>query len=394
MNVSAIIVSAGKAERMKGLDKQFLNLGGKPAIAHVLDTFLACIEIAPIVLVVPRERIDDYEKWLSDYYGFYKDIKVVAGGTERQYSVFNGLSVLPVDTDIVVIHDGARPFVTQDIIYNGLEIGLKYGAAIPGIPVKDTIKQVDERGDVSITLDRKTLWAIQTPQIFKYELIMQAHMLAAKEGYVGTDDAALVEHMGGDVKVFMGDYSNIKITTPEDVAVAEILLNEQKCSLDKLLVNCRVGIGYDVHRLAADRELVLGGVRIPYSYGLLGHSDADVLLHALIDAILGAMACGDIGKHFPDNDDSYRGISSMELLREVMEIAKARNYIINNVDVTLLAEKPKMAPYVWHMRRNIASVLGISVNSINIKATTNEGLGFIGRNEGIAAHATAMLYKR
>lgn len=393
MKAAAVIVSAGKSQRMNGVDKQFLKLCGKPVIAYALDAFLACKDITPIVLVVPDGSISVYRDWLNKYYGFYADIVVTAGGAERQYSVLNGLRALPEDMDIVVIHDGARPMVTPKLIEDSIEAASKFGAAVAAVPIKDTVKQSDGQHFVERTLSRETLWSIQTPQSFRYDIIMRAHTLAMEQGYLGTDDAVLAERAGYRVKLFMGGYENIKITTPDDVPVAEALLGQRHHESHVDSVGYRSGTGYDVHRLVDDRPLILGGVNIPFNKGLLGHSDADVLIHAIIDALLGAAALGDIGRHFPDIDDSYKDISSMRLLREVNNLLESGGYVIGNIDATIIAEYPKLAPYIWPMRRCIASVLGLNIGQVNVKATTTEGLGFAGRQEGIAAHAVASICK-
>lgn len=393
MKVAAVIVSAGKSQRMNGVDKQFLKLYGKPVIAYVMDTFLACKDINLIMLVVPDGSTDAYRDWLDKYYGFYKDIVVTAGGSERQYSVLNGLKALPEDIDLVVIHDGARPMVTPELIEDSIEAASKFGAAVAAVPVKDTVKQSDGQHFVERTLSRETLWSIQTPQSFKYDIIMQAHTLAMEQGYLGTDDAVLAERAGYRVKLFMGDYENIKITTPDDVPVAETLLAQRHYESHVDSVGYRLGMGYDVHRLIDDRPLILGGVNIPFNKGLLGYSDADVLIHAIIDALLGAAALGDIGRHFPDTNDSYKDISSMRLLQKVNDLLGSGGYVIGNIDATIIAEHPKLTPYIWPMRRCIASVLGLSIRQVNVKATTAEGLGFAGRQEGIAAHAVASIFK-
>ncbi|MBZ4664931.1 2-C-methyl-D-erythritol 4-phosphate cytidylyltransferase [Mahella sp.] len=395
MKTAAIIVAAGKSQRMNGVDKQFLRLCGKPVIAYVLDAFLSCKDINSIVLVVPDGSISVYRNWLNECYGFYGDIVVTAGGPERQYSVLNGLKALNnEDPDIVVIHDGARPMVTPKLIEDSIEAASKFGAAVAAVPVKDTIKQSDGQHFVERTLSRETLWSIQTPQSFRYDIIMRAHTLAIEQGYLGTDDAVLAERAGYRVKLFMGGYENIKITTPDDVPVAEALLRcDRTYSADNTVYSYRTGTGYDVHRLVEDRPLILGGVSIPFEKGLLGHSDADVLIHAIIDALLGAAALGDIGRHFPDTDDSYKDISSIRLLREVNSLLESSGYTIGNIDATIIAEAPKLTPYIWSMRRCIASGLGLGIGQVSIKATTTEGLGFAGRQEGIAAHATAAIFR-
>jgi 2-C-methyl-D-erythritol 4-phosphate cytidylyltransferase/2-C-methyl-D-erythritol 2,4-cyclodiphosphate synthase len=228
---------------------------------------------------------------------------------------------------------------------------------------------------------------VQTPQAFDRELLVTAYNQAMKDGYLGTDDAALVERLGIKVKFVPGNYQNIKITTPEDLQFAETVLGRRQEAKNMI----RAGIGYDVHCLVPERKLILGGVEIPYSFGLEGHSDADVLLHAIKDALLGAAALGDIGRHFPDTDGRYKGISSLKLLIKVREILSKNGYIVNNIDATIVAQKPKLAPYIAQMNANIAAALGVDGRKINVKATTTEGLGFTGQGQGIAAYATATI---
>lgn len=391
MRAAAVIVAAGQARRMNGVNKQFIELCGRPVIAHVLDAFLACSDIERIALVVAEDNVDAYERWLRQYYGFFEDITIIAGGPERQYSVLNGLTSLPEGIEAVAIHDGARPMVTPHLIERSLGAAIEFGAAAVAVPVKDTIKQADGQDFVSRTLNREMLWAMQTPQAFRYDIIMQAHQLALEQGYLGTDDAVLVERAGYRVKLIMGAYDNIKITTPDDVPMAEALMQQKGVRRRNALYCQRMGIGCDVHRLVEGRPLVLGGVDIPFDRGLLGHSDADVLLHAVMDALLGAAALGDIGRHFPDSDERYKGISSIELLKEVYRLLADRGYAVDNVDATVIAQRPKLAPYIWSMRRRIAAALGISVGQVSVKATTTEGLGFVGRQEGIEAQAVATL---
>ena len=259
--------------------------------------------------------------------------------------------------------------MSRDVIKAVAEKAGETGAAIAAVPPKDTIRHIEEG-----TLDRSRLCCVQTPQGFRMELLKKAFEKAAADGFYGTDDASLVERLGHAVAIVPGEYSNIKITTPED-----------------LTMEMRIGTGYDVHKLVEERDLILGGVTIPYEKGLLGHSDADVLTHALMDALLGAAALGDIGKLFPDNDDSFKGISSIELLRRVKSVLDDKGYSLGNADVTVICQKPKLAGYIDEMRVNIAAALETDVDRISIKATTTEKLGFTGRGEGIAAEAVCIL---
>jgi 2-C-methyl-D-erythritol 4-phosphate cytidylyltransferase/2-C-methyl-D-erythritol 2,4-cyclodiphosphate synthase len=308
--------------------------------------------------------------------------------------------VIPEDVDIVLVHDGARPFVTNDTIDALIEGTVKYGAAVAAVPVKDTIKSA-EGGIFRETLDRSKLFSVQTPQGFGRKLLIEAYERAFSEKFYGTDDAVLVEKMGEKVYLVKGDYNNIKITTKEDIIVGEAILTARS---GKVLpaeyptveeaLETRIGTGYDVHRLTEGRKLILGGVELPFERGLLGHSDADVLLHAIMDALLGAAALGDIGRHFPDNDESYRGISSLLLLKRVGELLNENGCRIGNIDAVVIAQRPKIAPYIGQMTARIAETLGIGENAINIKGTTTEKLGFCGREEGIAAQASVLIRRR
>ncbi|MFZ5925299.1 MAG: 2-C-methyl-D-erythritol 2,4-cyclodiphosphate synthase, partial [Bacillota bacterium] len=309
-----------------------------------------------------------------------------AGGERRQDSVLRGLASLDAACDIVVIHDGARPLIRPNTVSRVVEAAREFGAAIAAVPVKDTIKVV--RGcDVVGTMDRETLWAAATPQAFQREIIESGYERAVRDGLAATDDAMLVEGTGVAVKVVPGEYDNIKITTPEDLVIAEALLAARDGSRPERR-QIRVGLGFDVHRLVPGRRLVLGGVTIPFGLGLEGHSDADVMLHAVADAILGACALGDIGRLFPDDDTAYAGISSTVILEKVRDLAKEAGFAVNNVDVMLLAERPKISGFVPEMREVIARVLCIPVDQVSIKATTMEGMGFVGSGAGMACYAS------
>jgi 2-C-methyl-D-erythritol 4-phosphate cytidylyltransferase/2-C-methyl-D-erythritol 2,4-cyclodiphosphate synthase len=325
---------------------------------------------------------------LIEKYGLAKVITTVAGGNQRQDSVRNCLDAITGDCDMVVIHDAVRPFVTEELIRQVVEVARITGAASAGVKAKDTIKETTEDNNVWATVPRHNLWLTQTPQAFKLELLKEAYKKACDEKFYGTDDASLIERIGKQVKMVEGFYANIKITTREDMMIADALMKKgSKISL-------RTGLGYDSHRFAADRKLILGGVEIPFGKGLQGHSDADALIHAICDALLGAAGAGDIGRHFPDNDPQYKNISSMILLARVKKLIEAKEFSINNIDATVVMEMPKLAPYAGEMVSNIASALNIARTAVNIKAKTNEGMGFAGRNEGIAVFAIAAVTER
>lgn len=373
--VFALISAAGAGRRMgAAVPKQFLPMGGKTILQQTADRFLKSEVIDGVVIVCSRDCMEFCEKLFSAEIA-EKKVFLAPGGIERQDSVAGGIARLreigAESGDIVLIHDGVRPYVSADLIERVAETAADKGAVIPAFTPKETIRHRREG-----TLDRNELYAVQTPQGFPLFLIEKALERASAEGFYGTDDAGLVERLGQAVTVIPGESANIKITTPEDLPVEN-----------------RIGTGFDVHRLTEDRKLILGGVEIPFEKGLLGHSDADVLVHALMDALLGAAAMGDIGKLFPDNDEAYAGISSMKLLARVGEVLAEAGYRLSNADVTVICQKPKLAPYIDTMRQNIAKVLGVDLQRISIKATTTEKLGFTGRGEGIAAEAVCLLQR-
>jgi 2-C-methyl-D-erythritol 4-phosphate cytidylyltransferase/2-C-methyl-D-erythritol 2,4-cyclodiphosphate synthase len=321
--------------------------------------------------------------------GFQRVQAIVAGGERRQDSVAAGLAALPEATEIVVIHDGARPLADAALFDRAARAAAEHRAAIAAMPVADTLKRVQD-GQITVTVDRSGLWAAQTPQAFRLETLRRA--IAASAGEDVTDEARICEAAGVPVAVVPASLANLKVTHPEDIPVAEALLRARRAAPSVAMP--RVGIGYDTHRFAPGRRLVIGGVEIPAELGLEGHSDADVLLHAIADAILGAAALGDIGQHFPPSDERFRDANSQELLREAACLVHAAGWEVGNVDATILAEAPRMAPHATLMSERIAACLAIAPNAVSIKATTNEGMGAIGRGEGIAAMATAMLLPR
>lgn len=362
--ISVIIAAAGAGSRMGGgIPKQYRNINGKPMLALAAEAFWDSGFVDTLCVVVN----EDYDPRILEVLD--PDTILALGGSQRQDSVYNGLRSLPADTDIVLIHDGARPFISKEVIERVLDEAIDTGAAIPCIKAKDTIRNKEG------TLNREELYMVQTPQGFDIELLLEAYEKAFDEDFYGTDDASLVERLGGQVSIVQGSEANKKITTPEDLPSQEI----------------RVGTGYDMHTLVEGRSLIIGGVLIPHDKGLLGHSDADVLTHALMDAILGAMGEGDIGKHFPDTSDEYKGISSLTLLRKVYNIMLKKNFEIGNADITLLMEKPKIAPYIQEIKGNIEEILKVSSEKINIKATTMESIGIVGREEGIACQVSVLL---
>lgn len=387
--LKAIVAAAGRGSRMKAaVNKQYLLLKGKPVLFYSLFTLEKMDIVDEIVVVAHPDEIEYCYENVIERYQFKKVTRVIPGGRERQDSVELGLKALSHDTEIVAVHDGARPLFVPEILEVLALEAERWGAAVPGISLKDTVKRIDEKGFVEETLRRSELVAVQTPQVFRYDKLVYAYEQAKKEGFYGTDDASVYEKYVGKVKVVPGDEHNIKITTPEDIDIAHKWMKEES---DDTMASMRIGSGYDVHRLVEERKLVIGGVDIPHSKGLLGHSDADVLLHAICDALLGGAALGDIGKHFPDTDEKYKCIDSLLLLKEVGFKIKNAGFKIVNIDSTIVAQEPKLAPYINQMRANIAGALNLDLSRISVKATTTEGLGFEGEKQGISAQAVALL---
>ncbi len=384
--VAAVIVAAGRGRRAGvaagDMPKQFRPIGGQTMLRRTLGAFAVAPDIA---LVQPVIHADDGELYRVAADGI-DALPPVHGGATRQESVCAGLEALaPHKPDIVLIHDAARPFASAILIARAIEAAQETGAAIPALMVTDTIKVVDHHEFVGETLVRATLRAVQTPQAFAFAPLLEAHARAAREGRNDfTDDAAIAEWVGMKVKVFPGEPGNIKVTHPEDFMRAEAM---QMTSLGDI----RTGTGIDVHAFGQEpgKYIVVGGIRIAHSRALTGHSDADVGLHALTDAILGALAEGDIGAHFPPSDPQWRGASSDRFLKFAAGRVAARGGIIAHLDLTLVCEAPKIGPHRDAMRASIAAIAGIDIGRVAVKATTSEQLGFTGRGEGIAAYATA-----
>ncbi len=384
-SAAAIIPAAGIGTRMK-LDhpKQFHRLSGAPILVHTVKAFLKNSHIDQIVVVVPADWIKQTREMFTAYVDEGAEITIVPGGKRRQDSVLAGLNTINREIDIVLVHDGARPLVSQTVIDSCYEAAINNGAAIAAVPVKDTLKKGDKTAMVTDTVERKNLWHAQTPQAARRELLVKAfQQLGGKDV---TDESSLLQLAGIPVTLVAGSESNIKITRPEDLQLAETIM----CSSTKIPV--RIGHGYDAHRFAENRALVLGGVTIPHPLGLAGHSDADVLTHALCDAILGALGEGDIGRHFPDSDKQFSNIYSISLLERVIALATSHSYSLANCDITLVCQAPRLAPYLDEMKELLAKTCKVNNNSINIKATTTEKMGFTGREEGISCHAVVLLH--
>lgn len=397
--IAAIVPAAGAGVRMEAdRPKQFRPLGDRPLLVHTLQRLSDSPLIETVVVVVPADWVAKARSELIEPYGLAKVGAVVAGGAERQDSVAAGLEALGPEVDLVVVHDGVRPFMTEAMIADVVEAARAVGAAVAAIPVAETVKRVAD-GVVVETVSRDGLYRVQTPQAFRREVLAEALERARAEGVVGTDEAALVERFGRPVRVVAGSAVNLKVTSPEDWSLAESILSSlgRSASASKAAregterMSLRVGMGYDVHRFASGRPLILGGVLVPSDQGLEGHSDADVLAHAVCDALLGAAGAGDIGRHFPDTDPTYAGANSLDLLREVGAIVARRGFRPLNVDATVVLQEPKLKDFLPAMEANIAETLGIDPTLVNIKATTTEGLGFVGQGEGVAAYAAATI---
>ncbi len=385
-STAALIVAAGQGRRLDcSAPKAFLQLGGSPLFLWSARTFEQIPEVTRIVLVVPAGYCESAQS-LAQQAGLTKIGAVIPGGKTRCDSVFAGLQALSSDpTDLVAIHDGARPFVSAEIISRTIVAAEQTGAALAARPITDTLKQVDDDLCVAATVDRTGLWHAQTPQTFRFSTIYVAYQQARVGGWRATDDASLVERAGGKVTVVEDDVRNFKITVPNEWQRAQALVAGSQ--------QLRIGHGFDVHPFVAQRPLILGGIRIPFDRGLAGHSDADVLLHAIADALLGAAGLGDIGRHFPDTDPAYKDADSTELLARTVELVSEAGYRPTNVDATVIAQQPRLADYIPEMESCIAAVLGLSESQVNVKATTTEHLGFVGREEGIAAEAVALIVK-
>jgi 2-C-methyl-D-erythritol 4-phosphate cytidylyltransferase/2-C-methyl-D-erythritol 2,4-cyclodiphosphate synthase len=380
---AAIIVAAGRGLRAgAGGPKQYRLIGGRTVLARAMEPFCSHPEVS---LVQPVRNPDDADIFDGAVAGLtYRP--AVNGGATRQASVRAGLEALASEApDIVLIHDAARAFVSAGVIARAIQAAQATGAAIPVVPVTDTVKLVDAAGHVEATPDRARLRIAQTPQAFRFAAILDAHRRAAREGRDDfTDDAAIAEWAGLTVATFEGDAANMKLTTPEDFA-------REEARLGALLGDIRTGTGYDVHALGDGDHLMLCGVRVPFHRGFIAHSDGDVGLHAIVDAILGALADGDIGSHFPPSDPKWKGAASDQFLKHAVDLVAKRGGRIAHLEVTMICEAPKIGPLRETMRARIAEIAGLPLSRVAVKATTSERLGFTGRQEGIAATSSATI---
>ena len=382
--IHAVILAAGRSERLGNVDKLWVLLNGKPLIQWSIEAFIASSEISCITLVTREETVDRLAG-IVELLGNTKPVSIVIGGATRMHSVHN--AVCEVDAPYIAVHDGARPLITSELIDAVCKAARGNDCACLSLPVVDTIVRSTNHSEVD-RIPRNDLYAVQTPQLIRTELWRQGKVVAETHGLDVTDDTHMATIQGKPVIHVPGDRSNIKVTYANDILFAEQLMKQSQP------IEYRTGFGYDIHRTANDRECFLGGVHFEDSkVGLLGHSDADVLLHAICDALLGAAALGDIGVHFPPSDERHKGRASTEFLIEVNHLLQDAGWVIGNIDATVIAEAPKIMPKAIEMRTHISGVLKIPLDKVSIKATTNEGLGALGNGDGIAAQAVAMVYR-
>jgi 2-C-methyl-D-erythritol 4-phosphate cytidylyltransferase / 2-C-methyl-D-erythritol 2,4-cyclodiphosphate synthase len=382
MHVTAIIAAAGSGSRLGGsVPKQFLRLGGVPVLQRAVQAFQAAPRITDVIVVTRADAVEQVAALVGTG---GKPTRVLEGGETRQASVARGVAALDPAAQYVLVHDAARPFVTPAVIDRALDAAVADGAAIVAIQATDTVKRVrvaDGAPRIVETIPRDSIYLAQTPQAFRRD-VLEAAVALGRAGVEGTDEAALAERAGHPVRIVEGDPANVKITTAADFSRARRAAGE---------AIIRIGTGYDLHTLVEGRPLILGGVDVPAERGALGHSDADVVCHAVTDAILGAAALGDIGRHFPDTDAAWKGASSVDLLARAVSMVREAGYTIANVDVTVILQRPKIAPFIDAIRERLAVTLGIPAGCVSAKGKTNEGVDAVGRGEAIAAHAVALL---
>lgn len=375
--ITAIIAAAGKGVKAKqNKNKVLSSVNGKTVLEMTLLPFLKNERVDEIIIAIGRTDEEEMKELVNRVCTrYFKPIKLVYGGGTRSESVVNALKA--AQTDIVLIHDGARPYLTEELLDRCIDCTIKYGSAVPTVPAVDTMSRVYDDGRLAYGEDRSRLCSVQTPQCFFHSQILKAYSMVCETDNF-TDDAGVYSKYIEPAKTVEGDVRNKKLTFKSDFD-GGVLYN--------------TGIGFDMHKLTEGRKLILGGVQIPHEKGLLGHSDADVLTHALMDALLSAAGLKDIGHYFPDTDDKYKDISSLTLLEQVISLLEQKGYSVHNAAAVIMAEKPKLAPYVDKIIHKLSQVMHISPENLGITCTTLEGLGFIGREEGIGAHATALIYK-
>jgi 2-C-methyl-D-erythritol 4-phosphate cytidylyltransferase/2-C-methyl-D-erythritol 2,4-cyclodiphosphate synthase len=386
MPVSAIIAAGGRGLRLAAdRPKPLVSVAGRTLLERSVAAFATHSAVDEVIVALPGELLADPPGCLRA--PARVPVRVVAGGERRQDSVANAFAVASAENDLVVVHDAARPFVSADLITRTIRAAAESGAALAALESRDTVKLVDG-GIVARTLPRDTIYLAQTPQAFRREVLAAA--LAA--GGDATDEAALAERAGHRVRIVAGEATNIKITTADDLAIADAIARRDDPAQPAR--TGRAGTGYDLHRLVDGRPLVIGGVPVASARGPLGHSDGDVACHAIIDALLGAAGLGDIGQHFPDTDPAWKGASSLDLLARAAALVSREGFEVGNVDVTIVLEAPKLKPHLAAMRAAIGAVLGVDASRVSVKGKTNEGVDAVGRGEAIAAHAVALIRSR
>ena len=412
MRTTAIIAAGGVGERLGVAGgKQLLSVGGKPLAAWAIQACADARGVDSLVIACKPDGVARYEEALRAAVTTDKPLRFVAGGAARTASIAAALEHVSTDAEAILVQDGARPLVTPALIDAALDALRSAGGQVAGVivghPVSDTLKAA-RAGDaatgdaacaatplplIDATVEREGRWQVQTPQVFRAAALRDAYARAAASGQAATDDAGILEDAGYRLALLVGPRGNIKVTVAEDVELVEALLRAREQNGETRLQDgkTRIGLGYDVHALVEGRKLILGGVEIPFERGLDGHSDADVLTHAVADAVIGALRAGDLGEHFPDTDDQYRDMNSLLLLEQVAEMVRDQGWVIVDVDTVVIAQEPKLAPYRGQMRINLSETLGIAPECVGVKATTTERLGFAGRGEGIAAQAVVLL---
>jgi 2-C-methyl-D-erythritol 4-phosphate cytidylyltransferase/2-C-methyl-D-erythritol 2,4-cyclodiphosphate synthase len=389
MFVSAILAAAGRGTRLGAAEpKQMLMLGERAILQRSFEILERHERIEEIVIALPSDLVSAPPVYLISS---RKPVRIVDGGARRQDSVANAFARVSNDATVIVVHDAARPFATAGLFTRVIDAAAQGGAAIAALQASDTVKEAATPSGAKLvarTIDRETIYLAQTPQAFTRAVLADA-IARGRESGTASDEASLAEAAGHSVRIVEGEPANIKITTQHDFDVSKAMAQIRHPPSGRTVL--RVGTGYDLHRLEAGRPLIIGGVDIPSPAGLAGHSDADVLCHAVTDAILGAAAAGDIGQHFPDTDPKWKGADSLDLLKGAVALVHAAGYAIDNVDAVIIAERPKLAPHIAAMRANLAQAMGIDVSAVSVKGKTNEQVDALGRNEAIAVHAVALI---
>jgi 2-C-methyl-D-erythritol 4-phosphate cytidylyltransferase/2-C-methyl-D-erythritol 2,4-cyclodiphosphate synthase len=385
MHVTAIIAAAGEGRRLgAALPKQLLDIGGRSILERSVAAFAGHARIDDVIVVLPASLAASPPAWMNAERG-PAGVQIVAGGARRQDSVANAFDRVLPDSDVVLVHDAARPFVSRELISRAIDAASEHGAAIVALAVRDTVKRVEVSASgpvIAGTIPRESIYLAQTPQAFRRD-VLRAAVALGRSGVEATDEAMLAEQAGHRVHIVEGDPANVKITTTDDLEAARQRTGSAGGG--------RIGTGYDLHRLVEGRPLIIGGVTIPSSTGAIGHSDADVVCHAVIDAVLGAACAGNVGQHYPDTDPRWKGASSIAMLRDVLGHVTGRGLAVENVDVTVVLERPKIAPFVPEIRARLAAALGVDIERVSVKGKTNEGVDAVGRGEAIAAHSVALL---